>query len=162
MKLGTRIAQELERIAAANGGLYKPAAIVKAAKDPKSPLHDQFDWSDSSAAQKYRLDQARRLIRVHVVVTHEEHEPVRAFVSLRPDRLNGNGYRALSDVLKSKPLSQQLLDDALDELRAMRRKYATVQELTGVWDLVDEIDKKTKRAPARRAVKGTGDLHPAA
>lgn len=61
---------ELEQL-----GRLSPAAVVETARDPSSPLHHCFDWDNTSAAESWRIEQARRLIRsVRVVVTHEDVE----------------------------------------------------------------------------------------
>lgn len=54
-----------------------PEIVVEDASDPGSPLHTLFDWDDSSAAHKYRLVQARTLIR-RVRITHNG-ETVQAY-----------------------------------------------------------------------------------
>ena len=56
---------ELQRIAATHGGL-RPSDVVEAARLKESPLHKEFEWSDSKAAHKFRLMQARTLIRIAV------------------------------------------------------------------------------------------------
>lgn len=62
-----KIGQELEAIAAKAGGHLTPIAIVDAARDRKSVLHKHFEWDDAAAAEAYRLDQARSLVRcIHV------------------------------------------------------------------------------------------------
>ena len=55
--------EALKAIAARDGGLLRPAAVVEAARDESSPLHGAFCWDDTKAAELYRLDQAQRLIR---------------------------------------------------------------------------------------------------
>lgn len=57
------IAKRLERIAKASAGTLTAENVVKDARDPKSPLHDYFDWNDTDAAHQWRLSQARELIR---------------------------------------------------------------------------------------------------
>ena len=52
-------------------GRLDPQSVVAAARNKKSPLHKQFEWDDTKAAEKYRLEQAReliRLVRVEVVL----------------------------------------------------------------------------------------------
>jgi hypothetical protein len=44
-------------------GKLSPIAVIEAAREPDSPLHGYFEWDDSKAAEQYRLDQARCLIR---------------------------------------------------------------------------------------------------
>jgi|SRR5215472_2243064 len=66
------IKQELATIETAEGRLV-PSTVVDAARAPDSPLHPLFEWDDSAAAEKYRLDQARTIIRrVTVTVTTQE------------------------------------------------------------------------------------------
>jgi hypothetical protein len=45
------------------GGELTPDAVVEDAKNKTSPLHRYFDWKDREAAHKWRLEQARTLIR---------------------------------------------------------------------------------------------------
>jgi len=66
------IKQELAGIESAEGRLV-PSTVVDAARDPESPLHSLFEWDDSRAAERFRLDQARTIIRrVTVTVTTQE------------------------------------------------------------------------------------------
>jgi hypothetical protein len=138
MKKENIIAAELRRIANENEGILKPEAVVDAARPKDSPLHDQFDWNNSEAAQKWRLHQARNLIRVTVewlnVPGKDEPVEIRPFVSLTPDRKSeGGGYRETLVVLRSKESREQLLADALAELDAMEQKYAVLHELAEVF-----------------------------
>lgn len=48
------------------GGTLDPTEVLADARNPNSPLHVAFEWDDETAAAAYRLDQARKLIRVHV------------------------------------------------------------------------------------------------
>jgi hypothetical protein len=139
------VKQELEQIAKL--GLINPHTVVERARDPDSALHDQFTWDDTEAGNKWRLEEARRLIRVFVVQpVVEGKEPVRAFVSLSTDRKSGGGYRALADVLSDDELKAQLLQDALDELHGVQVKYSRVNELESVFKAVARVEKKLKPA----------------
>lgn len=48
-------------------GAVKPGALVEAARPKESPAHPGFTWNDKKAAEQYRLEEARRWIRVVVV-----------------------------------------------------------------------------------------------
>jgi hypothetical protein len=138
MKKENIIAAELRRIANENDGILKPEDVVEAARPKDSPLHSQFEWSNTEAANKWRIHQARNLIRVTVewlnVPGKAEPVEIRPFVSLTPDRKNeGGGYRDTLVVLRSKESREQLLADALAELRAIEDKYAALQELAEVF-----------------------------
>jgi len=54
---------ELKCMAVKRSGILTPSAVVDEARPEDSPLHAAFEWDDSIAAEKYRLEQARRLLR---------------------------------------------------------------------------------------------------
>jgi hypothetical protein len=140
-----RIADELAQIARQNGGLVFPAKVVEFAKDQSTALHSRFIWDDTEAARRYRLDQAREIIRVNVTVISKDAPPVRAFVSLSSDRKAGGGYRALVDVLSDDVMMQRLLDDALAELEALKRKYEQLAALRPIWAALGSLDRGEER-----------------
>jgi hypothetical protein len=51
-----------------------PELVLSDAKSTRSPLHRYFEWDDTLAAQKYRIDQAGDLIR-SVQVTYLDIDP---------------------------------------------------------------------------------------
>lgn len=138
------IERELLKIAKANGGRLRAHDVVKAARPVKSPLHS-YIWRDgeTEAADKWRLHLAARLIRVTVEIIGVEDDSytVRAFCSLSSDRLSGAGYRIMVDVLSHDQHREQLLQDALNELAAFKRKYAHLRELVQVFQAIDQLDQ---------------------
>ena len=130
--------KELIRLSKKNNGLLLPEEVVKAARDPSSPLHNNFDWDDTEAAEKWRLEQARQLIRVSVQVLAGTNETHRVFVSLENDR-GKNGYRLLVDVLGDDDLRRRLLDQAFKELKHFQDKYHEIEELIPVFNKIDEV-----------------------
>ena len=141
MSLKERIRRELDRLRAQAGGLLSPERVVEFASNPETALHSQFTWDDGEAAHQYRLWQARKVISVVVIERDDSAGPrIRSFVSLTTDRVPGGGYRELDDVLSDERLHRQMLDDALDDLRRVRRKYQALQSLRPVWRAMDEVD----------------------
>ena len=139
----TEIVAELHRIAKLHGGILRPVDVVKAARISTSVLHDQFEWDDSEAAQKFRLWQARQLIRVTVeyIGPKDEQVPTRVFVSLTTDRAE-SGYRATAAVMSNVEYRAQLLTDALDEMKRFQKKYADLKELAEVFDAMRKVSPK--------------------
>ena len=136
------IVRELKRIARKHGGVLDPAVVVESARPETSPLHDQFQWDDSAAAHAYRLWQARMLIRVRVSVLAEDTDPVRVFVSLRDDRVQGRepgegGYRVTEAVLKDPAMRARMLREALADIASWKRKYSALKELAGIFAAID-------------------------
>lgn len=82
------------------GGRLTPEQVVEDARAEDSPLHSHFTWDDAEAAQKYRLNEARALIRIRVEVRMDEVIFMAPYFVREPDR-KGQGYisveRARSD-----------------------------------------------------------------
>jgi len=154
------IQKELEAIRKANHGMISPEKVVEFASNPDTALHGKFTWDNGKAAHEYRLWQARTLIRVQVAyLPQSPGVPVRAFVSLSTERNSKTGgYRPIQFVLKTKPLREQMLIDALAELEAIRRKYSTLKALAPVFAAMDNVIALSS-AKAKPRVKG--DVVPA-
>jgi len=123
-------------------GVISPEKVVDAARPKTSPLHDYFIWDDGEAARQYRLEQARRLIRVVVDVIElpdKSQREVRVFVSLPSDRNADGGYRVMAQVLESEDKKKEMLEDALRELIRLRDKYDMLKELSSVFKAIDKL-----------------------
>lgn len=102
----------LTKMALRNGGVLKVDDVLAEAKDENSILHKHFEWDDSTAAEKYRRDQARALIqRCKITLVETNPIEIRAFVSLPTDREAGGGYRLTSEVVGDEYMKAELLRD---------------------------------------------------
>jgi hypothetical protein len=149
-KVAQRIGDALSEIARKAGDLT-PELVVKAARSKRSPLHGQFTWDDSEAAKAYRLVQAAWLIRtvkVRVIVDEKPAE-ARAFIrvvkSAEPSRdcadeapHVASSYVGISEALENPDWRGQMLNQALRELEAFRRKYEMLEELADVMNVISE------------------------
>lgn len=119
-------------------GRLTPTALVDASRRSNAPLHNLFEWDDEKAAEKYRETQAAYLIRSIEVDVSGVSEPVRAFVSVNVDG-ESRQYMSVEVAMKSEPTREQVLEDALIELEAFRRKYKNLNELASVIDAITEL-----------------------
>lgn len=108
-----------------------PSLVVDLARNPAHPLHDRFEWNDKVAGEKYRLDQARQLIRTLRVVYKEatEDEPARstrAFHSIYAD--NGRTYRPVEEVVQDPMARELLLREMARDWKSMKRRYGHMVE----------------------------------
>ncbi len=139
--MSDKIQVELEQIIKDdNDGLLKVHAIVKFAEDPETALHSRFIWDDSKAARAYRLVQAGAVVRLYIDVIHEDKPATRVFVSLPEDRAAGGGYRYIMDVLTDEQRRAQLITQALDDFRFLRKKYQNLKELAEIYKAIDETE----------------------
>lgn len=145
--LRSRVNAELQAMADKHGTL-KQEQIVEAAREEGTALHEDFSrnglWDDAVAAHRARLDYAARLIRVYFIrTTDDQKDPVRALVSIIDDRKPESGfpgYRRIGDVMADPDLRDSLVQTALMDLRACRRKYEQLKELAKVWEAIAEAD----------------------
>jgi hypothetical protein len=121
------IGNALSQIAAKNGGELRPHDVVDAAKAKNHPLHRYFEWDDKIAANAYRVDQARALIRIVRVEVDEDKEPVRAFLSVKDD--GGQRYQPVEKVLTSASMQIALLKAAKKDLESFRHRYGLLRDL---------------------------------
>lgn len=138
------IGDSLEEIRLGSGGELRPRAVVDAAKKPDHPLHPHFEWDNKKAAERYRLGQARGLIRAIRRVDDDE-VPRRAFISIHDK--GGTSYRSLGDVLASHDLQLRVWTKAEADLRAFESRY---QDLTEICDLVAEARERLSERIAKQ------------
>lgn len=115
-------------------GRITPRSVVDDARNPESPLHGFFEWDDSKAAEAYRLDQARALIRgCPVVVTHET-VTIRPQAYLRdPDRAaNEQGYVSFARIMSSDERRHAAMQAECDRVRSMVARARRIAMVCGL------------------------------
>lgn len=119
-------------------GRLTPAELVETSRDEAAPLHGAFEWRDEIAAEKYREVQAGHIIRSLEVVITGTSEPVRAYF---PISIVGEGrtYTSTEVIMRTEDARAKLLERALAELEAFKRKYKTLGELADVFAAIDEV-----------------------
>ena len=113
--------------------------VVAEAVAPDSPLHSLFTWDDSEAARKHRLQEASRLIRVIVHFEPRVQRTVRSFVSIARNRASGQSYEVTANVLDNPLRRDQLLNQALRELRGFQQRYQMLPELDSLHIAISEV-----------------------
>lgn len=140
-----KVGEALAEIAAEGGGELTPHAVLEAARKPTHVLHRHFEWDDGKAAEAYRIDQARNVIRsVHVEDSDAASGHTVAFISIADK--SGTSYRALSEVRNSADLQSRVLAQAERDLEAFERRYHALQD-------VCEIIRTAQAAVKRRREK---------
>ena len=128
---------ELDRIARARP--ITADAVIEEARKRGSPLHGFFEWDDSRAAQEYRLDQARHLVRSITVTVEGNGEPiaVRAFVHVGSRQEYMPSVRAM----RQSEIREEVVARALAELESWRRRYYNLREFAGVVAAIDSVTR---------------------
>lgn len=142
--------QELDRIREANGGELLPADIVKEAAKKRNPLHNEFDWDDKSAANKFREERARGLVRSLIVIRKEAPKvEARKYELTYSTEVPDQGqpqrqcYRTTEEILQNPVERDRLLARAIRELAAFRDRYAGLSELAVVFAAAEKAIRKS-------------------
>jgi hypothetical protein len=115
----------------ARHGALTPAVVVAEARAEDHPLHHRFEWDDSVAAEKYRVQQAHDLIQSYRV-KYREHDGkrpagwVRGFHAVQsPD---GFVYDPAEEVAADPLRRQMVLRDMERDWRALKARYGQFAE----------------------------------
>lgn len=133
-------------------GKLHPEDVIDRARHSTSALHEFFTWDDRRAAHRWRMEEARHLIRSYsIVVQQQPTVTARAFVSLKSARPHGGGYLPIQRILSDRDLYKEMLNDALEEIRAVERRYGHLRELQPVFAAARRVHAKqalVEEAPA--------------
>lgn len=118
-----KVADEIMAI----GDEATPHQIVDKAKDKSTELHKCFTWDNKVAAEKWRLQEARNIVGCLVFTRTEEQQDkpeIRFF-----HKNDGGGYKPSTYVFTHAEEHEKLLQCAMAELAAFKRKYKNLTEL---------------------------------
>ena len=135
----------------AHDGMLSAKDVVESARDPASPIHDEFEWDDDTAADSYRLAQAGMLIRrikLTIIKMHPKTKKITAEVTRQfqanPTQPAGKererGFDTVEAMLSDPDKRAALLAMVVKEMHSYRRRYAQLSELADVWAAIDAAD----------------------
>lgn len=127
-----QIGESLESIRLSNEGRLHVQDVLTEAANPASALHPAFTWDDQEAAESWRTQEARQLIRAVVVAKTEEEEPTAAFYNIKI----GIGeevdqfYQSITVLEQSPREYQAALQGLLGQLDALDRSIKELRKVT--------------------------------
>lgn len=132
------VGDELERIRVHNNGRLESEDVVEASRPEDAPLHGAFIWDDAAAAEAYRVEQAKYLIRsVEIVIDKgDDRTPIRAFVSVKRDE--DRSYTSTIHALSDADLRAQVVRQAWFELEAWRQRHAELLEFAKIFTAIEQ------------------------
>lgn len=111
-----------------------PEEVLNIAKNENTELHKCFEWDDNVAAEKYRLNQARSILQMIVVIPEEKEVAPRRVFQISSEQ---NVYQPLKFFMKNDDEYQVLLSRAIGELRAIATRYQSLEELSDIFELIE-------------------------
>ena len=143
--------EEFKRLEQKYSGMISTKDIVREASNSKSPIHDWFDWDDSSAGEKYRLHQARMLMQTIKVKAEFEggEKSYKKYLNVQIPSSDGKGFKNYyvntKIVLNNESMREQILRKAIQEVEYWKRSYIEYQELEDIFKGVQKTKKKLKK-----------------
>lgn len=115
--------------------------LVEANRPKNAPLHAEFDWNNTVAAEKWRCHQARNIINSIVLVGEDQPkvEAVRCFFRVESAAPN---YESVNTIIRNEDKYAKLVEQALRELVVFKKKYAQIKELSAVFNAIEELEGK--------------------
>ena len=116
--------------------------LLEANRAEDAPLHDEFEWDDKAAAERYRESQAMHIINCLCVAPEgttkqtEVNIQQRAFMKTAFDQPN---YISVKVIVQSEECYDGMMNIAKRELQAFERKYRALTELKPVFDAIHAI-----------------------
>lgn len=130
-------------------GSVRPATLVEESRPPGAVLHPVFEWDDTIAAERFREEQGRGVLKNLVVlspVTATRPDPVelRAFVPVTIKKDEDRGYVTIEEVLHTPDYLEEMLDRARRDLLSFERKYEMLKDeddLASVFSAIELLKK---------------------
>lgn len=118
--------------------------VVAAARPKRSPIHNDFEWDDAAAAESWRIEQAKYMIRSIQVVFKNgaESPPTKAYHSVVVTSDHGEQRRAYvpARVVWATPdLADQVLAQAKAKLQSWADQYRSYESLAEHVSAVEEV-----------------------
>lgn len=126
-----KLAKQSESLA---GGKLTASLLEKAASNPKHSLHKEFVWDDQIAGHKYRLIQARQIIR-SVQIDIQLHNHIISVVRYVRDPnlpVRQEGYKCLSTVERRSEEARAIMLMYLDRVESLIRSAREVAITLGL------------------------------
>ena len=125
-------------------------SLLKKASKKSSSLYEFFDWDNSSAGDKWRLQQARTLINeIKIIVEDKEiyaFENVNISIANKEDsvknKFSSREYKPIVEIMDNADFKQQLIQRALAEAKYWKERHSELVELNSIFCSIDEESKK--------------------
>lgn len=111
-------------------GAVTPSLVVEYARDQTTELHNRFEWDDTIAAEQYRLNQARRVIRVTKIVYEGERQPLFHVPKIKLEDQGGDKagkYLPAGMVVKQQKDYQRCRDEILSKVMSLKSSLSELE-----------------------------------
>jgi hypothetical protein len=128
-------------------GNFTAKDVVNLARPKSHPLHEYFEWSDSKAAELYRITQAQTLIKCAVVMIGGA--KTRSFLNVYLKEEDRRVYTTLEIAKETPDLWEQVLLQALDEAVSWKNRYENLTQLAPAITAIKKLERKYEKEKVR-------------
>ncbi len=128
-----------------DGGVTSQA-LLNASRAKDAPLHNRFDWNNTSAGEKYRLKQAGKLLREMTIMVNEERTREYQNIIIEVDQQKVHKYYHIETIMSSEELKKKVLTQIAKKMREMMETYKQYKEIYKVVNEaeLEKLEKKIK------------------
>lgn len=135
----------LEEIKNRRGGVLEAGHVVEDARPAESLLHRYFEWDDGAAAEAYRIDQARRLIRSVRVVVHTEDRIISHVKYIRnPSLTSEPGYVETVSLRSDEDRAREAVRAELKQALVLLRRACDIAAVLGLEEDFRDVLKRSE------------------
>lgn len=136
------VGEELEEIER-QGEVTKEHILEYAQRHKDSELYKCFEWDDTEAGRKYRLQQANTILcSISIEIKEEPVRKQRVYVSVKSSNSGDRVFKNIKDVLEDDEEYKQLVDKARREFENCKEKYEELINREDLKNLLFEIYKE--------------------
>lgn len=138
------VGKVMEEIEARDGEVTKEA-FLEASRPEDSPTHKCFEWDDSVAAEKYRLNQAYHVILDLEVTVAEDTSGSRtpAYVNvIQKTSSESAKYKSIDIAMSDDEMRMNVIRNALSEFEKTKVKYSHLVELTSIFTAIESAERR--------------------
>ena len=116
-----------------DGGV-SPKSLVDYARSKNSPLHAHFEWDDKKAGERFRVWEARMLLRRMTIEVADVETREYENLTIEVNDKKETAYYSISKILSDDDLKKRVLKQALAQLKIFYEKYSKYKEIYEVID----------------------------
>lgn len=138
------VGKVMEEIEARDGEVTKEA-FLEASRPEDSPTHNCFEWDDSVAAEKFRLNQAYHVILDLEVTVAEDTSGSRtpAYVNvIKKTTSESAKYKSIDIAMSDDEMRMNVIRNALSEFEKTKVKYSHLVELTSIFTAIESAERR--------------------
>lgn len=137
------IETRLAKISKENNKGLTPDAVINDAKNKNSPLHSYFDWDNDSAGHKFRIEQARTLIRSFRVeiITNERTVSVVRYIRNPEIKGNDQGYVETAKVRSAEETAYAAFSSEMTRLGSIIERTESLADVLGFQKEFDKFKR---------------------